>query len=254
MNQYRPGGFNMMPVVVKNLLIINGLMFLATFAVESLRIDLVGMLGVFNVKSVLFKPYQLLTHMFMHGGVGHIVFNMFALWMFGNALENAWGPKRFLIFYLVTGFGAATLHLGVGYWEASMLENELIAMGLSSKDIYQIATGPQLEVDKVISAISIEIPEAVKTMISYWHTLHTPTVGASGAVFGILLGFGMMWPNSLIYIYFLFPIKAKYFVGLYALLELYMGFSNNPSDNIAHFAHLGGMLFGYILIKAWNKR
>ena len=253
MNQYRPGGFNMMPLVVKNLLIINGLLFLASFAMEAMRIDLVEVLGVYNFKSVLFKPFQLLTHMFMHGSFGHIFFNMFALWMFGSALENAWGPKRFLIFYMITGLGAAALHLGIGFYEAAMIESKLTTLGLSSREFYKLATANYPEINNILAEIELQFPTSGKLMVSYWQSLHNPTVGASGAVYGILLGFGMMFPNSLLYLYFLFPVKAKYVVIGCILLELYLGFANNPGDNIAHFAHLGGMVFGYIMIKAWSK-
>jgi len=215
MEQYSPTGFKVLPPVVKNLLIINGLMFLATLALQnSLDINLLSVLGLRYFESPYFRFYQLITSMFMHGSVDHIFFNMFALWMFGSVIENYWGPKRFLIFYFATGIGAGLMQMGVNYIQYSQ-------MGLS--------------------------------MIENASIYYGSTVGASGAIFGLLLAFGMLFPNSMIYMYFLFPIKAKWFVIGYGLVELYSGFSNN-SDGIAHFAHLGGMLFGIILILYWKHK
>lgn len=236
---YRPGGFNILPPVVKNLLIINGLFFLATIALE--QFNLIHVLGLHAFESPLFKPYQLITHFFMHGGWAHIIFNMFALWMFGNGLENYWGPKKFLFYYLFTGLGAAALHLGVIEWQLHELMAEM---------------SPEQ-----ISVVMQEGPSAILTNQNFIDPqlaelnllLNGPTVGASGAVFGVLLAFGMTFPNTIIYLYFAIPIKAKYFVMLYGGLELYLGIQNAPGDNVAHFAHLGGMLFGYFLIKYWNK-
>ena len=223
MQQYRPSGFSILPPVIKNLLIINGLFFLLTVVWQGTNLNFI--LGMYPFQSARFEPFQIVTHMFMHGGFGHIFFNMFALWMFGSPLENAWGPKRFLIFYLVTGLGAA---LCLQAWNAF--------------EIYQL--------QQTIASGGSVATEALDTL--KWK-LSIPTVGASGAVFGVLLAFGMLFPNTRIYIYFLFPIKAKYFVIFYGALELYMGIANNPGDNVAHFAHLGGMLIGFILIKIWQR-
>jgi len=246
-NQIRPGGFNILPPVVKNLIIINALAFLAyySFAV-SFGIDLNAKLGLHYVGSDKFAPYQFVTYMFMHGGFGHIFFNMFALWMFGNTLENYWGPKRFFIYYFVTGIGAALFYQGVQYIEAQTIIHNLKAIGLGTEQISEIVT-----LGKYNPAIlqSISKTELFKLYSIY----NTPTVGASGAVFGLLLAFGMTFPNAVIYLYFAIPIKAKYFVILYGAFELWSGLANNPQDNVAHFAHLGGMLFGFILIKMWQK-
>lgn len=215
----------MLPVVVKNLLIINTLAFLASFTLERFNIDLNDMLGLHFFKASGFRPYQLLTYMFMHANFAHIFFNMFALWMFGNVLENIWGPKRFLIFYLVCGVGA----------------------GLTQELVQYIQYTTQLaQYDQV------NLGGNIVSMDSYLNLM--TTVGASGAVYGILLAFGMMFPNSLIYIYFAIPIKAKWFVILYAVIELVSGLGVTGSDNVAHFAHLGGMLFGLILILLWRKK
>lgn len=241
MEQFRPTGFRILPPVVKNLLIINGLFFLATLALSS-QLDLANYLGLHYPVSPLFKPHQLVTYMFMHGSPGHIFFNMFALWMFGNALENVWGPKRFLVYYMVTGIGAGLLHILVLYIQISGIENKL-----SPEMVLQVReTGYNV----LMEGKNYADPMLRKLNILY----NTTTVGASGAVFGILLGFGMLFPNSVIYLLFAIPVKAKYFVMGYGAVELFLGISNNPEDNIAHFAHLGGMLFGFILIKYWKKR
>ena len=202
MSQYSPQGFSMLPTGVKHLLIINVLMFAATYVLERLGyLQITNMLCLWPLGSGLFRIWQPLSYMFMHAGLDHIFFNMFALWMFGYVLENFWGTKRFVAYYLVCGIGAAITHMAMSL---------LFKMPL------------------------------------------VPTVGASGAVYGILLAFGMMFPNERIYLYFLMPIKAKWFVIGYAAIELFEGFFR--ADNVAHFAHLGGMLFGLILILLWRRR
>jgi membrane associated rhomboid family serine protease len=169
---------------------------------------------------------------------------MFALWMFGNVLENVWGPKRFLIYYLITGFGAAILYMGVNYIELQVLKSELLAAGYTSADLRLFVNSGQYQILPGTSE---------STLVSYLRMYYIPVVGASGAVFGILLGFGMLFPNSLIYLFFAIPIKAKYFVMIYGALELYLGLSRTGS-NIAHFAHLGGMIFGFLLIRYWKSK
>ena len=183
-NQFRPQGFSILPPVVKNLLIINFVFFLATIAFDYVwHIDLAQYLGLHYIGASDFRPYQFVTYMFMHGNFAHIFFNMFALWMFGNSIENAWGPKRFLIFYMVCGLGAG-------------LTQELVQ--------YIQFSGKILEtVDGIRYVVMDGRPYSLNAFT---------TVGASGAVYGILLAFGMMWPDSRIYIYFAIPIKAKYFV------------------------------------------
>ena len=225
MSDFRPGGFSVLPTVVKNLVIINVLFFLATIAAETVwRIDLSDYLGLHYIGASDFQPYQLVTYMFMHGSFGHLFFNMFALWMFGNTLERIWGPNRFLLFYFVCGIGA----------------------GLAQELVQYIQYLTTLQgYDNVRIAANHIIP-----MSEYLNML--TTVGASGAVYGILLAFGMMFPNSTIYIYFAIPLKAKWFVLIYGIIELFAGFTS--VDNVAHFAHVGGMLFGLILILYWKKK
>jgi membrane associated rhomboid family serine protease len=269
--QYSPAGFRLLPPVVKNLLIINGLFFLATYTFQSsFGIDLANLLGLHYFKSQYFSPYQYITYMFIHADFQHILYNMFALWMFGYLLENVWGTKRFLTYYIITGIGAAIVQTVMNYLSFSSIEATALAY----------SQAPTL--DSFISIVRHHFPqyydyhETIRNFINAWtaspHSpeyagqsvdylnqliklrMDVPTIGASGAVYGILLAFGMMFPNMLVFIYFLFPIKAKWLVLVYGGIELFTGISNNPTDNVAHFAHLGGMLFGFLLILYWKRQ
>jgi membrane associated rhomboid family serine protease len=248
MEQYRPAGFQVLPTVVKNLLIINGIFFLAMIAMEKFGIDLQNILGLHYFPSKAFKPYQLITYMFMHHDFWHIFFNLFAVWMFGAAIENFWGPKRFLIYYLVTGIGAALLHYLILYFEIRpvlSLFNEL-AINPDSQ-LLQLFLSHNPDLAAGCDPVTVD---CVKN-----NFLNAPViVGASGALFGLLLAFGWMFPNSTIYIYFAIPVKAKYFVILYGVIEIVSGVTNFSGDKVAHFAHIGGMLFGLILLKIWKIR
>lgn len=216
-------------------------MLLATYILSTRGVDLAEILGLHYFASEKFKPLQLVTHIFMHGGFTHLLFNMFALWMFGRVLEQVWGPKRFFIYYFATGLGAAALHLFVNFIEYQSL--------ISSMSPQAIDTVMQQGYEAWSQGKNFSDPQMGKLNA----LLNIPTVGASGAVFGVLLGFGMLFPNTQLMLLFPpIPIKAKYFVIGYGLLELYLGLTR-PGSNVAHFAHLGGMIFGYILIKYWNK-
>lgn len=269
--QIRPSSFNILPVVIKNLLIINLIFWLAETVFEKqLGFSFNERFGLYYPLSSLFAPYQYVTHLFLHGNFMHIFFNMFALWMFGTVLENHWGPKRFLTYYFVTGLGAAVIHNLSTWYEISQLNNtiELYAnspnlvdfLSLMQKNAMYFSSETLKDINLLMANWEVmpKNNELIAQSITYardleQYKMNIPTVGASGAVFGVLLAFGMLFPNNLIYIYFMIPIKAKYFVIIYGLFELYSGVSNNPGDNVAHFAHLGGMLFGFILIKYWNK-
>jgi membrane associated rhomboid family serine protease len=279
MSQFRPAGFQLLPPVVKNLLIINGLFFLATITFEStFRIDLTKILGLHFVSASDFKPYQFVTYMFMHGGFTHILFNMFALWMFGNTLENVWGGKRFLTYYMVTGIGAGMVYIIWIYFQMMPTLNYINTF-INTRDIAVLGEftsshtfvlnqfSGQIWLDfqefqRNIRMLSVnpDNSEALQSVVAFmteykeFYLNQSVVVGASGAVFGILLAFGMMFPNSVIYLYFAIPIKAKYFVMIYGAFELFEGVMNRPGNNIAHFAHLGGMLFGYILIVYWKRK
>ena len=242
MNYYRPNRFGILPPVVKNLLIANVLFFLATMAIGKVyQYDLSDLLGLHYFKSGLFWPFQYVTYMFMHANIGHIFFNMFALWMFGTVLEKVWGGKRFLFFYLVTGIGAGLTQLIVTYFRVKSIEAHLPPETINM--VYEQGLAA------LQKGMNFSDPIAGKLNL----IINIPTVGASGAIFGILLAFGMLFPNSLLYLYFAIPIKAKYVVIGYGVLELYMGFANRQGDNVAHFAHLGGMLFGFILLMMWKR-
>src|SRR5210317_1609971 len=233
--------FSLMPTVVKNLLIINGLMFFGMYSIErTFGIDITRWLGLYFPLSDSFLPVQLVSHMFMHGNFGHIFSNMIMLWFLGSAMENYWGPKRFLIYYLLTGLGASALQIGVNALEYFQLSAQLDTAAM----------------DTILSKGGDIINQRMNYTDPLWgamnRLLHVPMVGASGAVFGVLLAFGMTFPNQVIYLNFFFPIKAKYFVIGYGLLELYNGVAISNSG-VAHFAHLGGMLFGFILIRKWRR-
>lgn len=233
--------FRNTPPVVKNLLIINVLFYLGTVLLEQQGVNITGYLGLHYFESNQFYPHQLITYMFMHGSIMHIFFNMFAVWMFGRVLEQVWGPKRFLIYYMATGIGAGIIQLIVAYIRLISVR-DLISpeeFDYIVNNGYEILQNRQNFTDPIAAQANILI--------------NIGTVGASGAVFGILLAFGMLFPNTELMLLFPpIPIKAKWFVIFYGIFELYAGFANNPNDNVAHFAHLGGMLFGFILIKYWN--
>ncbi len=236
------GGFANLPIVVKNLLIINGLFFLAKIGLQTTGVNLSHIFGAYYFDSPNFEPWQIITHMFMHASMSHIFFNMFALWMFGTAIEQVWGPKKFLIYYLITGFGAFLLHYAV-----------------VSVEMYQLASEVGPDVIAQIKSEGVEVWTSGKYYTNpIWQKINAiyniPVVGASGAVFGLLLAYGMMFPNNRLMLIFLpVPIKAKYFVMGYGAIELFSGIANSEGDNVAHFAHLGGMLFGYLLIKYWDS-
>lgn len=234
---------NSIPTVTKNLLIINVLMYLGTVVAKSRGIDLDDYLGLHFLLSDRFNTAQLITYMFMHGGFMHLFFNMFAVWMFGRILEDVWGPKRFLFYYLLCGMGAGLIQevvVGIQYLNArSLLPAE--AVGIIHDEGARILDMSQNFADPVMGRLNL--------------ALNSYTVGASGAVYAILLGFGMMFPNQRLFIFPLpLPIKAKYFVIGYAVIELWSGIANNPYDNTAHFAHLGGMVFGFFLILYWRNK
>ena len=241
MAQYRQSGFGGTPPVVKNLIIINVLGLLAYYAFRG-STNLNWVLGLFYWGSEQFEPYQLVTHMFMHGGFAHLFFNMFALWMFGRVLEQVWGAKRFFIYFFVTGLGAAFLHLLVNHIQIQSL--------LAQMPQEQVNIVMERGFDALRQGKNFTNPAMQKLNLS----MNIPTVGASGAVFGVLLAFGMLFPNTQLLLLFPpIPIKAKYFVIFYGILELILGVTQ-PGSNVAHFAHIGGMLFGFILIKYWNAK
>jgi len=236
---YRRRGMGIPPVVL-NLIIINTLFLLVTYLFRE-KINLYSVLGLHYFSSQDFGTWQFVSYMFMHGGFTHLLFNMFALWMFGSVLEQVWGGKRFLTFYMVTGIGAGLVQLLVAFFRIHSAESMLTPEQID----YVYTHGPDLwREGKTFTE---------QSMAALHRIINTPTVGASGAVFGILLAFGMLFPNTLIYVFFAIPIRAKYFVMIYGAIELYYGVSGTQ-EGIAHFAHLGGMVFGFFLIKYWKKK
>lgn len=249
-----------LPPVVKNLLIINGILFLLKLSLgtDALgRHTLDGILGMHYVGSPLFKPWQPITHMFMHGDLGHIFVNMFALFMFGSPVERLWGSKRFLNYYILTGFGAVALHTGVNAFEVKRHEAELAAYGVSVSAIDLAVAESAYDIMSAQRELGIiqrnsGAPQDLLRQV-FWDRAGV-MIGASGAVFGVLLAFGMMFPNAQLFLLFPpIPIRAKYFVIGYGVLELVAGLSRTPGDNVAHFAHLGGMVFGFLLIRHWRR-
>jgi membrane associated rhomboid family serine protease len=233
------GQFNNIPPVTRNLLLINVAMFVASLVFGNLfNINLNRVLGLFYFQSPFFGPWQIVTHMFMHGGLTHIFFNMWALFMFGKTLESVWGGQRFLIYYLATGLGAAFFHSLVLYLQIG-------------PEVAQLKAA--YSVDQINVNLVNEILKPGNPYYSLGRSLITPTVGASGAVYGVLLAFGMLFPNTQLFIIPIpFPIKAKWLVIGFGALELFLGVTQT-GGNIAHFAHLGGMIFGFILIRYWNR-
>jgi membrane associated rhomboid family serine protease len=268
MTDFRPSRFEVLPLIIKNLLIINGLVWLAQITFHSSYGEWINnTFALHSFQSSLFKPHQLISYMFMHDdrGFAHLFTNMFALWMFGSTLENYWGPKKFLIFYLLCGIGAALAHMGVLYYENMGLLNELAAfkknpdltsfIGLYHEyDLQNYDPIPRFVNEWKSNPGSYNPGQAIIFFNEYTDIRFSGiTVGASGSVFGILAAFGYTFPNSLIYLYFFFPIKAKWFVIMYAAVELFAGIQNSAGDNVAHFAHLGGAVVGLILVYIWNK-
>jgi membrane associated rhomboid family serine protease len=292
MSDYRAGGSQMLPPIVKNLIIINVILAVAQHVMwASFHISLADYLGLHYFRSDMFRPWQFVTHIFMHGDPAsieatlfHLFSNMFALWMFGSILERRWGAKRFLTFYLICGLGAAFCHLGVlslqyepvvhsyqTYVGNSTLDqfnsfiNHHFKGGADRQimqrlgDVYERWNNdpgntffPKLSQqrlnDYIYGARSVE-------GIHVHGLLDEATVGASGAVFGVLFAFGYLFPNlQLMFIFPPIPIKAKWFVTIYAVFELYAGLRNSAGDNVAHFAHLGGMLFAFLLLRLWRYR
>jgi len=277
LDQYSPTGFRVLPPVVKNLLIINVLFYLATIGLGSaFNLDLTDILGLHYFSASKFEPYQFITYMFMHGSPSHILFNMFALWMFGSVLENVWGPKRFILFYILTGIGAALTHYLIFFYQINpvLQQMDLFINDPTVANLQQFAANHQFRISDASDMVplfqqfqnSISIlnqdptnPKALQVAVNFMadykeYFLNIPVViGASGAIYGLLLAFGMLFPNSLIYLYFFIPMKAKWFVIIFGAIELISGFMDT-GGNVAHFAHLGGMAFGFLIIIYWNKK
>ncbi len=233
-NQYRPNAFSGLPVVTKNIIIINIIMYVLTvLLIQVKHIDLADYLGLHYHLAPNFKPHQFITYIFMHqthdqfGNIAftHILFNMLGVFFFGQVLEQVWGPKRYLIFYILTGLGAAVAQYIVMHFRITNTLELINAQPLSS--------------------------DLIEMKYSYLNA--NVIVGASGSLMGLLGAFGMLFPNRMLYLYFLFPVKAKWLVIAYGAIELFSGLRSNPGDNVAHFAHLGGLFVGIIIVLIWRK-
>lgn len=240
MSNYRPSFLSSIPPVVKNLIGINIVLFLASAVLPTIfsrfgfNVNLNDILGMHYWESSKFNPAQLVTYAFMHGGFMHIFFNMFALYMFGGVLEHVWGTKRFLIYYLVTAIGA----------------------GIIQQIFWTVEFHPAITaINQAISSDAINAPSLIEQKRLFLDSPNFITIGASGSVFGLLLAFGWLFPEERLFLMFIpVPIKARIFVVIYGVVELFQGVANFSGDNVAHFAHLGGMLFGAILILMWKKK
>lgn len=230
---YRPSGFGYLPVVTKNIIIINVLLFVLTLILQQTQhIDLNKYLGLHYHLASDFRPHQFVTYLFMHGGFSHLLFNMFGVYIFGQVLEHTWGPKRFLIFYIVTGLGAATAQYIINHFQITEVLTEVNHIIQTSSDRAEV----------------IDLMEQKEFYLN-----NNVIIGASGSLFGLLGAFGMLFPNRLLYLYFFIPVKAKWLVIGYGAIELVSGLSNNPMDNVAHFAHLGGLFVGLIMVLIWRR-
>lgn len=263
--------FNNIPVVTKNILIINILMYIVTYIDFQMGGNLHSLFAAHFINSPLFQPFQLVTHMFSHSldGIFHIFFNMFMLIMFGSHLERIWGAKRYFIFYISAGIGAFLLYNTIGFFPISELKQQLIDMGNKPYYIDEVVRDGVLwdyiitnsmQADKYFfelyqkGIISVETYQNPSVFIEYLNYTNQGMVGASGALFGLLAAFAILFPNTELMMLFLpVPIKAKYFIGGYLVYEVYMSFFSTTIDNIAHLAHVGGAVVGIILVLYWRK-
>ena len=229
---------------VKHLIIINAIFFLATLIFGDIIYNLFSLHYFENPR---FEIWQPLTHMFMHGNLNHILFNMFGLWMFGSPLEKMWGRNKFIYFYLSAGFGAALVQMLVYYYQFSSISSEIYQLGYGFNSIDKLLNEGLYDT-RILDQIS------ESTLISLVQSYNSSMVGASGALYGILVAFAIIFPNSELFILFIpFPVKAKYLVPVLIFGDLFFGFSSYSVGPIAHFAHLGGALTGFLLMWYWKK-
>ena len=235
---------------IKHLIILNVILCAASNLMPGFNLG--NWLALYFPKNDHFGFWQFVSHMFMHGSVMHIIFNMYALWAFGSPLEQMWGRNKFLFFYFSTGLGAAFIYTGVNYFQFSNVYNDLINLGLQSGEIQNL-----LDSGRYNSDILTQISE--KRLVNFYQIYNTPAVGASGAIYGVLVAFGMSFPNAkLALIFFPVPIAAKYFIPVLIGIDLFSGltgFSNfgGGAGGVAHFAHVGGAIIGFIMMQYWKK-
>jgi membrane associated rhomboid family serine protease len=247
---------NNIPQVTKNLLLLNVFVFILTLILESKGVDLNQLLSTHAIGSPLFKPYQVVTHMFAHAGFFHLLMNMWLFVMLGGYLERLWGPKRFFIFFLLCGFGAFLLQNAMSAYQLFDLKSQISTSGVDLSTInYYISKSSTIpETLSEINQIG-KFSEAQATLIiDYVMVSNSSMLGASGAVFGVLAAFAILFPNQEFMLYFAIPVKAKFLVGAYFIYEVYQAYQNNPNDQVAHLAHVGGAIAGAIIVLYWRKK
>jgi membrane associated rhomboid family serine protease len=260
------------PPVVRGLLIVSIAFYIIVLGLaEFFKVDSFQYLGLYTWSSSLFRPWQLITHLFLHDTtqVFHLFFNMLGLWMFGSAMEQFWGSKRFLIYFLITGIGAGMLHITVTGWQLAPVQQATdVFLTFPSYTLFEQYVSNYLPgsydneyinnflkawyYDRLNPGYIAESQKIVEEISTF--RLNTVAVGSSGAIYGLLLAFGMTFPNAMIMMLIPpIPMKAKYFVFVFGAIELVLGLRNSLTDNVAHFAHLGGMVFGIVMILIWRK-
>ena len=244
------------PQVTKNILLLNVMFYVVTEVLELQGINLRGTLGAHYVNSPLFQPYQIVTHFFMHGDFFHIFFNMWLFIMLGGFLERLWGPKRFFIFYISSAMGAFALYNAIGVYQLIELSN--IIGSRVNMDEFNLIIAQSEGLDELNSNLTQffqNVPNVnIEAVREYISLSYTPMVGASGAIFGVMAAFAILFPNTEFMLYFAIPVKAKYLVGAYFLIEVYQAFQNQANDPVAHLAHIGGAIVGVILVLIWRKQ
>jgi membrane associated rhomboid family serine protease len=247
---------NNIPQVTKNLLILNVLVFILTLILGSKGVDLNQLLSTHAIGSPLFQPYQVVTHMFAHAGFFHLLMNMWLFVMLGGYLERLWGPKRFFIFFLLCGFGSFLLQNAISVYQLFDLKAKIAASGIDVSTInYYIthSSGIPETLSEINNIGNINESQA-RLIIDYVMQSNSSMLGASGAVFGVLAAFAILFPNQEFMLYFAIPVKAKFLVGAYFIYEVYQAFQNNPNDQVAHLAHVGGAIVGAIIVLYWRKK
>lgn len=234
---------NKLTDAIKHLIIINVILFVAP---QLLKLDFTNILALHYPKNENFGIWQYVTHMFMHGGFSHILFNMYGLWAFGTPLEQIWGKNKFIFFYFSSGIGAGLIYTLANYYQFNGIYEQLINFGLSASDIQDILNVGSYNDSRIL--LSNE------EMIKFYGLYHTPAVGASGAVYGVLVAFGIYFKDAkLALLFFPVPIAAKYFIPVIILGDLFFGMTKYSIGNVAHFAHVGGALIGFLIAWYWKK-
>ncbi|WP_233860918.1 rhomboid family intramembrane serine protease [Tenacibaculum piscium] len=228
---------------IKHLIIINVIMY---FAPQLLNLDVTNIFALHYPENENFGIWQYVTHIFMHGSTMHLLFNMYALWAFGTPLEQMWGKNKFIFFYFSAGIGAGLIYTLVNYYQFNGIYEQLIEQGISAIDIKNLLNTGQYN-ENLITLSN-------QTMSEFYSLYHTPAVGASGAVYGILVAFGLLFPDAkLALIFFPVPIAAKYFIPIMITSDVFFGVTKYSIGNIAHFAHIGGAIIGFVIAWYWKK-